>query len=268
MEWRELDRFIPKDHAKQVTAAYYIDQLARADPVPQVVVDLGCGSGGSLATFRHAIPDVRWIGVDVGDSQEAAARAPLAAPVVVFDGVRLPFRDGSVDLLYSRQVFEHVRHPEPLLAEIARVLRPGGWFAGSTSQLETFHSRSYWNYTVPGFTELLLDAGFEVDELRPGIDAFALIERAYTGRNAEFGRYFSEESPRNREIDEWAASEGLGIGARNHRKLRFCGQFAFLAHRPATAVVSARSSGRVPPVVRLARAARRRLGVRARGRAG
>jgi ubiquinone/menaquinone biosynthesis C-methylase UbiE len=39
---------------------------------------------------------------------------------VTFDGVNLPFGDDDFDLVYCKQVLEHVRHPEPLLAEVGR----------------------------------------------------------------------------------------------------------------------------------------------------
>ena len=65
---------------------------------------------------------------------------------MTFDG-ETPLRRESFDFVYCKQVLEHVLRPEPLIREVARVLRPDGLFAGSTSQLEAFHSRSVANPT-------------------------------------------------------------------------------------------------------------------------
>lgn len=231
MDWEDLTPYVPTDHARQVRSAYYIESLMSQDPPPTTVVDLGCGVGTSLNLFRGMRQDVQWIGIDIPDSMEAVARPNLDGPVVLYDGVRIPLKNDAIDVVYSHQVFEHVRYPEELLREITRILCVGGYFAGSTSQLEPYHSRSYWNYTVPGFCTLLLDAGMEVCEVRPSIDGVTLIQRAYTGRRSEFGKWFNEESPINREVDEWAARTGRGPGAANNRKLRFCGHFCFLAQK-------------------------------------
>ena len=55
-------------------------------------------------------------------SPEARERTRHDARFETFDGVSMPFDDGSFDLVYCKQVLEHVRHPEPLLAEVRRVL--------------------------------------------------------------------------------------------------------------------------------------------------
>ena len=63
--------------------------------------------------------------------------------------------------MFCKQVLEHVERPHELVADVARVLRPGGAFAGSTSQLEPYHSRSTGNYTPYGLQRLLTHAGLE-----------------------------------------------------------------------------------------------------------
>ena len=69
-----------------------------------------------------------------------------------------------------------------------------------------------------------------VREMRPGIDGIALIKRAYE-RGPDMNRWFSDESPLNREIDEWARDGRHSVKATAYRKLAFCGQFAFLVVR-------------------------------------
>jgi SAM-dependent methyltransferase len=231
MDWDAIKRIIPTDHAKQVTSRYYIDYVMSSSTPPTSVLDLGCGVGESFHEFRSHSTHISWFGVDIGDSEESQSRPSLEAPVVIFDGVNLPFSAASVECIYSHQVFEHVRHPEPLLAELKRVLVPGGWFIGSTSQLEPYHSRSLWNYTVPGFCTLVSAVGISIREVRPGIDGITLIERAFTRDRSGYARWFKEESPLNQKINRWATDTGRGAAARNNRKLRFCGHFSFLATR-------------------------------------
>ncbi|MGH2512443.1 MAG: class I SAM-dependent methyltransferase, partial [Candidatus Limnocylindrales bacterium] len=159
--------YIPDDHSRQVSAPYYIDVLMGVEPRPRQVMDLGCGRGDSVDRFRRHDPDVDWIGVDIADSQEALQRRRSDANFVTYDGRHLPFPDASFDVVYSSQVLEHVRDPLGQLREIGRVLRPGGALVGSTSQLEPYHSHSFWNYTPYGFVTLCADAGLLVTELRP-----------------------------------------------------------------------------------------------------
>lgn len=120
----DLIAHIPLDHARQVGSGYYIEEAMRASSPPGLVMDLGCGDGSSDALFRAIVPDVCWVGVDIVES--ATLRAVKVDSVVIFDGVRLPFADASIPLVYTNQVFEHVRHPQALLLEIRRVLAPGG----------------------------------------------------------------------------------------------------------------------------------------------
>ena len=179
--------------------------------------------------FRARDPRVQWIGIDVPGSPEAQGRTREDARFETFDGVSMPFEDGAFELVYCKQVLEHVRDPEPLLAEVFRVLVPGGWFAGSTSQLEPYHSLSLWNYTPLGFAQLAEDAGLTVLEVRPGIDALALIAYRLLGRRRIFDRWFGRRSPLNWAIDAYGRARRLSPSAINATKLVFCGQFAFLA---------------------------------------
>jgi SAM-dependent methyltransferase len=146
-----------------------------------------------------------------------------------FDGERLPFEESSFDFVYCKQVLEHVRRPAALLADVRRVLRPAGVFAGSTSQLEAFHSLSTWNYTPYGLRLLLDDAGLDLEELRPGIDSLTLIVHRGLGMPGVTRRYWGRESPLNRAIALFGRLRGLDHARVNAIKLLFCGQFAFLA---------------------------------------
>jgi SAM-dependent methyltransferase len=230
-----LGQRIPGDHSRQVVADHYAARLmSRPDVAPTpTVMDLGCGAGDSVDLFRALDPGVRWVGVDIEESAEVAERTRADAEFVSFDGEHLPFEDARFDLVYCKQVLEHVERPHELLREVARVIQPGGWFAGSTSQLEAFHSRSIFNWTPHGFTVAAEGAGLEVVELRPVIDGFTLVAWRALGLPRFFHRWWARESPGYRVIELGARAARLDARTRNQIKLVLAGQFAFLARRPA-----------------------------------
>lgn len=227
-----LGDVIPDDRAEQVHAGHYIDRMAADLDPGSTVLDLGCGAGKTRHHFRNANPDLRWVGIDVRDSPEAEERHHSLTGIAWFDGVELPFGDQSISCVYSRHVMEHVRHPEHLLREVRRVLKPDGRFVGMTSNLEPYHSFSYWNFTPYGFKTLVEAAGLELLELRPGIDGPTLIERQLHRRYTELGRYFGLTSPVNAEIIEWGKRGGHSPAVVNDRMLQFCGHFGFVAGLP------------------------------------
>ena len=193
------------------------------------VVDLGCGRGDSVDAFRAADPAARWIGVEVGDSEyETRDDVELR----IFDGVHLPFEDASVDLVFSKQVLEHVERPHALIADVARTLKPGGVFAGSTSHLEPYHGRSTMNLTPYGLLRLLMTSGLELETIMPGIDGPTLVVRRVLRGPRCFDRYWAQRSPFNTAVDAVARITGWDAEDRNALKLLFCGQYSFVARRP------------------------------------
>jgi SAM-dependent methyltransferase len=227
-----LGDVVPADHARQTYAERYVErEIGRPAQGPWRVLDLGCGAGGSVGVFRARDPDVQWVGLDVPDSPEARYRIRGDARFESFDGVSMPFEDRAFELVYCKQVLEHVRHPEPLLAEVHRVLSPGGWFAGSTSQLEPYHSLSLWNYTPFGMLRLFEQAGLRTVELRPGIDGLTMAAWRLAGGHRCFYRWWGRESPLNRLLNACGRLVRADAQTLNATKLLFCGQFAFLARR-------------------------------------
>ena len=101
-----------------------IDDVAGGMP-PGVALDAACGTGrvaALLATHGHRV-----IGVDSSPDMLALARANVpGADFRAGDLHRLPVDDGSVDIVTCSLALTHVRDLGPVLAEFARVLRPGG----------------------------------------------------------------------------------------------------------------------------------------------
>ena len=221
---------VPDDHSKQVNAFKVAEYLFRKNEARSaVVLDLGCGEGNSVDFFRSLAPEVKWFGIDLESSPEVDRRKRKDASFIDFDGTKIPFENNYFDIVFCHQVLEHVRYPAVLLKEVERVLKPNGYFVGSTSQLEPYHSLSTWNYTPYGFHLLLSEAGLEFLEVRPGIDALTLIMRVGLGRPAFFSRWWNQESPLNSLIGLIGRLIKKNNRQINFAKLMFCGQFCFLA---------------------------------------
>jgi SAM-dependent methyltransferase len=97
------------------------------------VLDIGCGAGTDLLlAARRVGPRGRAIGVDMTAGMRARAAAGATAcgltNVELRDGdaTRLPVEDGSVDIVIANGVLNLVPEKDRAIAEIARVLRPGG----------------------------------------------------------------------------------------------------------------------------------------------
>jgi SAM-dependent methyltransferase len=89
------------------------------------VVDVGCGSGFWLGVLRETQPDARVSGMDRSTAAVRHVRS-AGVPCVQGDAQALPYRSGSVDLVFCSGVVHHLPDPERALREAARVLRPGG----------------------------------------------------------------------------------------------------------------------------------------------
>jgi SAM-dependent methyltransferase len=93
-------------------------------------LDLGCGDGKLMRILRDASGASRsLVGVDIDPLETRDALASgVYQRVHTVPGERLPEPDASFDFVYSNSVLEHIDELEPVIAEVARVLRTGGAF--------------------------------------------------------------------------------------------------------------------------------------------
>jgi SAM-dependent methyltransferase len=133
------------------------------------MVEVGPGPGATTEWLRHRVE--RLVVVEIEPA--AASRLEIRfgdsnVEVVNVDATSMSFADGSFDSAGSFTMLHHVPTAalqDALLAEIARVLRPGGVFIGSDSApsdgLREFHEGDTYNPVDPdGLADRLRDAGF------------------------------------------------------------------------------------------------------------
>lgn len=112
--------------------------LERLDIVklnPEVVLDLGCGTGAASQTLQHRYPQAQIMAVDAafGMVQQAGHHYSFMQKLlrkgfarVCADAYRLPLRTASVDLVFSNLMLQWCDPPDAVFAEIRRVLKPEG----------------------------------------------------------------------------------------------------------------------------------------------
>ena len=100
--------------------------LGVADLSGLTALDVGCSAG--FIADELALAGARTSGVDIDEPGLAKARERFGERVDfrLARGEDLPFEDGSVDVAVLNHIYEHVVDPEAVVADIHRVLRPGG----------------------------------------------------------------------------------------------------------------------------------------------
>ena len=120
---------------EESSRSHFIDVWTRASILGRIrrlpdiatIVDLGCSTGYLLEEIRASHPQATLIGIDLVASGLKKAHALVPdARLLQADACDLPLADGSVDAVVSANLLEHIPDDGRALAEIARVLRPGG----------------------------------------------------------------------------------------------------------------------------------------------
>ena len=164
----------------QVASTVYSAQVDRykrrlfAD-LSGVVVELGAGSGANFAYFP---PGIAWVGIEPnvymhGRLRAAAVKFGYTPDIRAYEGERLPMADASVDAVVSTLVLCSVNDQPGVLAEILRVLKPGGRFAFVEHVAAPEGSRAR---RVQGLVQPVW--GFVGDGCHVNRDTAAVIERA------------------------------------------------------------------------------------------
>lgn len=205
-----------------------------APPDGAAVLDVGCGTGELLARLAERYPQATFTGIDLEEShlQRAAARCAAFGDRVHLqrgDAMALPFGDATFDLVVCRHLLQAVPSAPQVLAEIRRVLRPGGrmhliaedygmlWCHPTETDSDTFWQVLPRRYSAGAGCDLLVgrktftylhDLGMSdinvdyvvVDTVRVDREIFARTWEAwrdgYTDSIAEYGGLTREEVER------------------------------------------------------------------------
>lgn len=94
------------------------------------VLDLGCGPGINLLRLKRLnLPYARYVGIDLSQAMLAArgSTSKETADFIAGNALRLPFANGSFDLILTTWLVSHIPEPRRVIDEAQRLLRSGGW---------------------------------------------------------------------------------------------------------------------------------------------
>jgi ubiquinone/menaquinone biosynthesis C-methylase UbiE len=99
----------------------------------RTVLDLGCGTGRALAYLTRANPEIKTFGIEPVREllNIAVKKRTRTTHLVNGNGVRLPFRSGSIDAVLGCGILHHVREPQRLVEEMTRVARKAVFLSDS-----------------------------------------------------------------------------------------------------------------------------------------
>lgn len=189
----------------------------------KTVLEIGTGQGSDLMQFAKAGAICN--GVDITDQHLALTQRNFdlrKKKVELFkaDATKLPFQDGTIDCVYSFGVIHHIPEADAVIAEVYRVLRPGG-----VVMIAVYHK---WS-AVFLFKWLLIKGLFKGELFRLGYAGLlATIEQGADGKQIKpFVRLYSKRSTRmllrNFQIDDVSVQQF----ALNHLlPTRFCGDLS------------------------------------------
>lgn len=166
----------------------YIDLMPVTGADGLSVLDFGCGPGYDLVGFATESKPKRLIGIDVSSSSLAEAKARLALHGVTAELHRhdalkspLPIADASVDLVHSSGVLHHMPAMEVALAELRRVLKPGG-----QAQFMVYHADSLWVHLYVAFERQILQ-GLDLD-----LDLIEAFQKSTDGPDCPISRCYTQ----------------------------------------------------------------------------
>jgi len=96
------------------------------------ILDIACGTGYGIGLLRSKAKFVTGVDIDPVTAIEAKAECGENGAVLLGNGLGLPFADDSFDVVTSFETLEHLHDRKEFLAELRRVLRPGGVMVLST----------------------------------------------------------------------------------------------------------------------------------------
>lgn len=137
------------------------------------VLDVGCGVGrfGYLLSGQYD----QFVGIDLSRQATSVAANVVSNPAAAFavgDGVSLPFRSKSFDLVLAIGTFNRIDELYPFLTEFERVLTPEGRAIFNCNNQRTVvphkRNRDFGHHTVEGIQRVLNENGFKICDIEVG----------------------------------------------------------------------------------------------------
>lgn len=172
------DTFIHKAETRKRMTVVFEHLLGGVDLKNRRFLDVGCGLG--LFSARALELGAAVTGVDVGANLVKRCRLKLPdASFSVSSALELCFGDGQFDVVLCTEVIEHTEDPRLAVAELLRVLKPGGYLALTTpnkmykplfsflsfARIRPYHGNENWLFTWD-LKKLLMRDGNQIERTR------------------------------------------------------------------------------------------------------
>jgi SAM-dependent methyltransferase len=137
----------------------------------KVVVEVGSGPLGIVA----ALPAKEKVGLDpLSDAYDKLFDRPTEVHYMASKGEQIPLSDGYADVVFCKNVLDHVHNPAALLSEVRRILKHDGLFilvvnlAGTGTQIPTEDTLHPYSFTAQGVMQMVTGAGFGIEKAQGG----------------------------------------------------------------------------------------------------
>lgn len=179
----ELQRFTAQLPHERESLLQFALRVAAELPAGSRLIDVGAGNSPYRELFHH----LHYESTDWEHSVHPGARAVDH----VGPAHDLPVGDESCDAVLCTQVLEHVPNPDAVIAELYRVLRPGGRLYMTVPLAWELHEMpfDFYRYTPHGLATILGGAGFAELDIRPRNDCFATLAQLLQNVGSTMGRY-------------------------------------------------------------------------------
>ncbi len=147
----------PSSTSALIPASYIGTWLARQSPLVRGrLLDLGAGNQPYRVWYNRLV-----------DASIAVDMTPSPGLAAICSANRLPIKDQSVDVVLATEVLEHVADVEAAVAEVHRVLRPGGHLLATVPFIYPIHEApfDFWRFTEHGLRSLCERHRFDVVDL-------------------------------------------------------------------------------------------------------
>ena len=236
-------------HEATAGADHFIDVASRAHAVSEVarvasrpgavILEVGISSGFLLNEMIARLPQATFIGADytLGTLEKAAQRLPADVPLLQFDLTECPLPSASVDAAVLLNVLEHIEHDTTALAQLHRILKPGGAVIIEVPAGEGLYDRYdkallHWRrYGMSTLVRRVKDAGFQ--DRAPVASRVLSVSGVLRGQEvrARAGDAGAGAGRERRAIDQLVAAAGRrGIGVVGARGARAVGRLSPLRH--------------------------------------